>query len=154
MLVESFEEAHKLLRRAQDNDAFRRYLARRTALLIPVGIAMVVSGVALAAGTVVFLGGTSSLLVLPAILLVPVVLVGSVAVQLYLFGAWLELRALAEALSHPAGRPSVPWPLVAGFFFVPFAMLAAVSWTAALAVVVLMAASPLLYVYFDARHAR
>jgi hypothetical protein len=150
-MLETFEEAHKLLRRAQDNEAFRRYLARRAQFLIPVGIAMLVSGIALAAGTVVFLGGTSPLLVLPAILLVPVVLAGSVFIQLYLFGSWLELRALARALGRSAGRPGVPWALVAGLLAVPFAMLAIVSWQTALGVVVLTAGAPFLYAYLEDR---
>lgn len=150
-MLETFEEAHSLLRRAQDNEAFRRYLARRSPFLIPVGMAMLVSAIALAAGTVVFLGGTSPLLVLPAILLVPVVLAGSVFVQLYVFGSWLELRALARALGRSAGRPAVPWALVAALLVAPFAMLAAVSWQTALGVVVLMAAAPLLYAYFENR---
>lgn len=150
-MLETFEEAHKLLRRAQENEAFRRYLARRAQFLIPVAVAMLVSAIALAAGTVVFLGGTSPLFVLPAILLVPVVLAGSLFVQLYVFGCWLELRALARALGHSAGRPAVPWALVAGLLVVPLAMLAAVSWPSALGVVVLMAAAPLLYGHFEDR---
>jgi hypothetical protein len=150
-MLETFEEAQRLLRRAQDNDAFRRYLARRSRLLIPVAGAMLVIGVALAAGTVVFLGGASPLLVLPAILLVPVVLAGSVFVQLYVFGSWLELRALARALGRTAGRPAVPWVLVAGLLVVPLAMLAAVSWGSALALVVLMAGTPFFYAHFDDR---
>ena len=163
-MFETFEEAHSLLRRAQENDAFNRYLTRRRELLMPVALAMLLVAISLAAGTVVFLGGTSSLLVLPAILLIPVVLVGSLFVQLYLFGAWLELRALAAALGHGAGSPKVPWVLAAGLVAAPLAMLAAVSWPAALGVVVLLAASPLLYAHFDraserrpahpARHAR
>lgn len=150
-MLETFEDAHRLFRHAQENEPFRRYLSRRTALLAPVAAAMVLTGIALAAGTVVFLGGTSSLLVLPAILLVPVVLAGSVFIQLYLFGTWLELRAIAEALGHATGRFPVPWALVVGLFLVPFAMLAAVSWLAAVGVVALTASAPLLYAHLDVK---
>ena len=66
MLLETFEEAHALLRRAQENDAFHRYLVRRKELLVALAIAMVLVAIALAAGTVVFLGGSSALLVLPS----------------------------------------------------------------------------------------
>jgi hypothetical protein len=141
LLLDPVNEAMNLLRRYQEGQGFRGYLRERTALLVPVGLLMLVTSLACAAATVLFLGGTRSFVVLLAILLVPFVLIGSAFVQAYVFAAWLEGRALAKALHrkpairgpisaklHEAGidlgsRPPVPWVLAAIFLALPLWML-------------------------------
>lgn len=130
-----------LVRRYQDGQGLRTYVKDRMALLAPVGLLMVFTSLAFAAGTVLYLGGTRSVLVLFALLLVPLVLAGSFVVQAYVFGTWLESRALAKALHRRPKRvgplaarllrygmdmgtvPPVPWVLALLFVALPLLML-------------------------------
>ncbi|MGH8629190.1 MAG: hypothetical protein ACREU7_00290, partial [Burkholderiales bacterium] len=122
-----------------------------------------------AVATLVFLGDIHPLLALPALLLLPVVLLGSLLVQFYVFFSWLENRALARALarrSRPAQGfaaqwlekkagvdlgtpPPVPWILAALVLFVPLVMLASFALEFALGLVVLAILAPIVYARFD-----
>ena len=162
------KEAMNLAHRFQEGEVFRLYVFRRMRLVIPVGLLILLTSIACAAGTVVFLGGARPLLVLLAILLLPFILIGSLFVQVYVFFSWLESRALARtharriapAPGSLAARlrdlgadmgsfPPVPWGLAAIFLLAPLAMLALVAAKLALALIVAHILVPILYARFD-----
>jgi hypothetical protein len=152
LLLDPLNEGMGLVRRDQEGQGFRGYVKERMALLVPVGLLMAVTSIALAAGTVLYLGGTRSALVLLAILLVPFVLVGSFFVQAYTFASWLESRALAKALHHrprDRGLPPVPWVLAALFVLLPLAMLFSVVPVLAAALVALHILAPFAFARLD-----
>ena len=107
------------------------------------------------------------MLVLLAILLAPFVLIGSFFVQMYVFGAWLENRALAQALHHSPRRsgplaarlrkagidmgtlPPVPWALAALFLFLPLAMLTEALPKLGFSLIALLVVAPFVYARLD-----
>ncbi len=158
-----FEDAQKLAERYQKGDAFKLYVAERMYLVIPAVVAFLLVSIVCTAATVVFLAGSRSWLMLPSLILAPLILIGSLFVQIYVFFSWLELRALARALGHAAkpaagtpawlskipvmnsgNIPPVPWVLAAIFLLAPLVILAKLSWLAALALVVVAAVAPVL----------
>lgn len=163
------KDAQNLAHRFQEGEVFRLYVLRRMRLVIPVGLLILLTSIACAAATVVFLGGARPLLVLLAILLVPFILIGSLFVQVYVFFSWLESRALAGTharRTEPAqgsltarltrnlradmgSFPPVPWGLAAIFLLAPLAMLALVAAKLALALIVLLVLAPILYARLD-----
>ena len=167
--TETLSEARNLAHRFQEGEAFRLYVLRRRWLVIPVGLVILLVGLACAAATVLFLAGGGSWLALPAFLLAPFILIGSLFVQLYVFFSWLESRALAQAfrrrakpaqgafarwLAKKTGAdlgtlPPVPWILAAVVLAAPLAMLALVAPMAALLLIPLALATPILYAVFD-----
>jgi hypothetical protein len=102
-----------------------------------------------------------------ALLLVPVVLFGSFFVQAYVFGSWLEARALAKALQRRprapgpirarlvkakidiGAMPPVPWVLAILFLGFPLAMLVSVAPLWAWTLVVLHIAAPFAFARLD-----
>jgi hypothetical protein len=168
-LLGAVNDALDLVRRFQELEGFRAYLLGRLPLIVPIGLLIVVTSIACAAATVLYLGGTRSFLVLLAMLLVPFVLAGSLFVQAYTFFSWLESRALAQALHRKAPRgpmaawmirklgvdmgslPSVPWVLAAIFLLLPLAMLVMVAPTFGLALIVLLVLAPVVFARFDRR---
>jgi hypothetical protein len=167
--LETLVEAQKLAHRYREREGVRLYVLERKWLVIPAALVTVLISIACAAGTVVFLAGAYSLLVLPALLLAPVILVGSLFVQMYVFFYWLENRALARELGHRAkpahgmlaawlsnklgvdmGKfPPVPWILATVVLFAPLAMLAYFALNVALVLIVLAILMPILYARFD-----
>ena len=80
----------------------------------------------------------------PTFVLAPFVLLGSFFVETFVFFSWLEGRALAQALGRRSrtpfdfgAMPRVPWVLAALFLGLPLLLLAAVSLTAALVLILL-----------------
>jgi len=77
--------------------------------------------------------------------LAPFVLVGSFFVEAFVFFSWLEGRALTQALGRRSKRDldfgqmpqNVPWVLAALFLVLPLLILASVSFTAALVLILL-----------------
>lgn len=167
--LETLKEAQNLARRYQEGKALRLYVRERMRLVIPIGLLIVVISVTCAVATLVFLGDIHPLLALPALLLLPVILIGGLLVQFYVFFSWLENRALARALAHrarpapgPMARwlrdkvgadmgiaPPVPWVLAALTFFVPLVLLASFALEFALGLVVLAVLAPIAYARFD-----
>ncbi len=167
--LETLKEAQNLAHRFQEAEGFRLYVLERKRLMIPAVLVIVLISIACAAGTVVFLAGAYSLLALPALLLAPVILIGSLFVQVYVFFYWLENRALARALGHRAKPaqgmlaawlsrklgvdmgtfPPVPWILATIVLFAPLAMLAYFALNVALVLIVLAILMPILYARFD-----
>jgi hypothetical protein len=167
-VVNTLNDARGLLQRFQQGEGFQRYVHSRTMLVAPIGLLVLVTSVAFAAAVVVFLAGTRFWLGLPALLLSPFVLIGSLGVQLYVFFSWLEGRALVLALGHRTAKrgaaakwiaknlraemgspPQVPWILAAVFLVAPLTALMAVSAKAAIALILLHIAAPILYARFD-----
>jgi hypothetical protein len=167
--LETLSEAQNLAHRFKEGEGLRLYVLERKRLVIPAVLVIVIISIACAAGTVVFLAGAYSLLVLPALLLAPVILVGSLFVQMYVFFYWLENRALAQALGHRAKPatgmlaawlsrklgvnmgtlPPVPWILATFVLFAPLVMLAYFALKAALVLIVLAILMPILFARFD-----
>lgn len=167
LLLDPLNEALDLVRRFQEGQGFRGYVMQRRGLLVPIALLMLLTSVSCAAATVMYLGGTRSLLVLLAFLLVPFVLAGSLFVQAYVFVFWLEGRALAKALHRAPPKPGpisarlrkagidmgavppVPWVLAALFLVLPLAMLVAVAPKLAAGLIVLQIAAPVVFARFD-----
>jgi hypothetical protein len=167
VFLRAFDDALNLLQRYQQPGGFRSYVRERMRFIAPIGALMAVTSMGCAAATVLYLGGTRPMLVLLSILLVPFVLLGSFFVQAYVFGFWLENRALAKALRHsPAGSgpmaarlrkaginvgsvPPVPWVLAAIFLLLPLAMLAMVVPWLGMLLIVLLVAAPVAYARVD-----
>jgi hypothetical protein len=167
-VADTINEARGLLQRFQQGEGFQRYVHSRMASIAPVALLMLVTSVAFAAATVVFFAGTRFWLGLPALILSPFILLGSLAVQLYVFFSWLEGRGLALALGHRTAkhgrvaawiaknlradmgaRPALPWLFAAIFLLAPLVVLMAVSAKAAIALILLHLLSPIFYARFD-----
>jgi hypothetical protein len=169
--LRTLEDAMKLLQRYDKGEGFQRYVKGRLALVVPMALLMIGTGIAFASATIV-LAGPRIWLALPSMILAPVLLLGSVFVQAYLFFSWLENRAMAQALGHPTqppgriGRwvakhlraelgapPSVPWDFAAVFLALPLLILWVVSWQIAGGLVLLYIAAVIAYARLDRREA-
>jgi hypothetical protein len=168
--LQTLTHAQDLARRFREVEGIRLYVQERQALVVAATLVIVLMSLASAVGVVVFLADRHSLLALLGILLLPVVLVGSFFVLVYVFFSWIEGRALARELGNrhrpPPGAatlwlskkiglhmgpfPPVPWFLAALVLFVPLALLAAAWLNAALAVILLGILMPIVYAKFDA----
>lgn len=167
--LETLKEAQNLANRFREGEGFRFYVDERKWLVIPAVLFIVLISIACAAGTVVFLAGAHGLLTLLALVLAPVILIGSLFVQMYVFFYWLENRALALALSH-RGKPAqgmlaawlsrklgadmgtpppVPWFLATVVLFAPLVMLAYFALNVAMVLIVLAILMPILFARFD-----
>jgi hypothetical protein len=143
-LEKNYRDAMKLLARFREAPGFREYLRRRAAFVVPAAALFAMVSIACAAAVVIFLAERHPLLALPGMLLGPFVLVGSFFVQAFVFFSWLEGRALTHALGRRSREPldfgqlpRVPWLLAALFLVLPFWVLSAVSFTAALVLILL-----------------
>lgn len=167
--LETLKEAQNLANRFREGEGFRFYVDERKWLVIPAVLVIVLISIACAAGSVVFLAGAYSLLTLLALLLAPVILIGSLFVQIYVFFYWLENRALARALGHRASPaqgmlaawlsrklgadmgtpPPVPWILATVVLFAPLLMLAYFALKAALVLIAVAILMPIVFARFD-----
>jgi hypothetical protein len=144
-LERNFKDATKLYTRFRQAQGFRQYLQRRAAFVVPMVALFVLVSVACTAATVIFLADRHALLALPGMMLAPFVLIGSLFVEAFVFFSWLEGRALAQALGRRSKRDfdfgqmpqNVPWVLAALFLVLPLFILASVSFTAALVLILL-----------------
>jgi hypothetical protein len=167
LFLDPLNDGMNLLRRYQEGQGFRGYVMGRTMLLAPIAVLLLLTSLACAAATVMYLGGLQPLLVLLSLLLAPVILVGSAFVQAYVFLSWLENRALAKALRRaprPAGpiaaqlrkagidlgtMPRVPWILAFVFLFLPLSMLVAIMPGVGMALIALHIISPIAFARLD-----
>jgi hypothetical protein len=167
--IGTVQEARNLAARFVEGDAFRSYVRHRKYLVIPALLLILAIALSSTVASVVFAAGTRPLFVLMALILAPIVVLGSLFVQVYVFFAWLEGRALARMSAHrpkPArGKlatwlasnlhadlgdpPPVPWALAVFFVVAPMAILAYVAIKLALALTVLAVLAPVLYSRFD-----
>ena len=161
-------ETQNLWQRFQRGGAFRNYVRHRLLLVVPSLLIFVMFSVATAAATVIELGGTRSILVMVGLLAAPLLLLGSLFVQVFVFLQWLENRAISQATHHQAKTvkeelrnvPSTLWAVVKGFPIViqvigaalllgPLVFVWAMSAKVALLLVVLVAATPAAYSVLD-----
>ena len=103
-VLHSAEELLKLAQRFDNGQGFRRYVKERLALVAPLALLMLATAIVFASALIVF-AGPHIWLALPAMILAPFVLVGSLLVQAFLYFSWLENRAMAKALGHAVGSP-------------------------------------------------
>src|SRR5438552_16622913 len=131
--MDIFTEARNLVERYQKGDAFRLHVHARLALVVPMLVLYFAFSIALSLGLFGVMG-TSGLGVFLAMVLVPFVLLGSFALQAFVFFSWLELRALKPMLAHHAASargtwvsklrsrlgkpPPIPWISVAVLVFI------------------------------------
>jgi hypothetical protein len=143
-LEKTWKDALKLAARFREAQGFREYLRRRAAFVVPAVALFAMVSIACAAAIVIFLAERHAMLALPGMVLAPFVLVGSFFVESFVFFSWLEGRALSQALGRRSKEPldfgqlpRVPWILGALFLILPLLVLAAVSFTAALILILL-----------------
>ena len=169
-LLDPIGDALALLRRLQSNEMFQRYLRERWLYALPLVAGVAISGLALAWGTMAFIGHAGTFLaVLAAIVFALMVLAGSVLVQAYVVLSWLEGRSLAKLQGHrrvrdrgPAARwiarylgvdlgppPRVPWVLALVFIALPAAMLLSVAPAIAAGVAVFLLVAAIIYARRD-----
>lgn len=162
--MDIFSEARNLAQRYEKGDAFRRHVEARLALVLPVLLLFVACSIALGLG-VVALMGTSALRTFLGVLLMPLILIGSLFLQIYVFFSWIELRALEPMLAHHSagGRhtwltklrsrlgkpPAVPWVPTVLFLLVPFVLLVLASLKIASLVLAAAILLPLVYAHLD-----
>lgn len=161
-----FNETTGLVRRFIEGDAFKHYVQRRILLVILALLVFLAFSIGITAGTMMFVGGTRSILVLFAMILSPFILFGSLFVEVFVFFGWLEGRAIGAVSGHkaelPQGKlsvasvrkglgqmPPVPWVLAAIFIPVPFLCLLLLNLGWALLLLVLLIATPLVYILLD-----
>jgi hypothetical protein len=143
-LEKTFRDAMKLAGRFQKAEGFRAYLLRRAAFVVPAVALFALISIACAAAMVILLAERHAMLALLGMGLAPFVLLGSFFVEAFVFFSWLEGRALAQVLGRRSHEPfnfgpmpRVPWLLAALFLVLPLLVLAAVSGTAALVLILL-----------------
>jgi uncharacterized integral membrane protein len=167
--LETLKDAQNLWKRFEQGKAFRLYVYDRILLVIPVLLLILVTSVACSAAIIVSFSSAHPFFALPAIILMPAILVGSLLVQVYVFFSWLENRAMAKSLVKGSKRkqgaisawiqaklganmgtpPPVPWALATVVLFVPLAMLASFALNAALVLVVLAIVAPIVFAILD-----
>jgi hypothetical protein len=154
-MLATLNDAVGLAHRFLEAEMFRNYVMQRLRLVVPICCLILFVSVAGAAGVMLALGEMSRALVLVGLILLPIIVVGSLFVQAYLFFSWLEIRALHHrGGAAPAGLslgelPKVPWILAGAVVFLPLALLALVAWKAALVLVALTVLAPFLYLSLD-----
>ena len=100
--MHTLTEAQNLLKRYREGTAFRYYVEERMPLVLLAVIVFLGYSLATTAATIVFVGGTSGFLTFLAMVCAPFLLIGSLAVLLFVFFSWLETRALGRAPRQPA----------------------------------------------------
>jgi hypothetical protein len=158
-------EARNLAQRYEKGDAFRLHVRARSSLVVPVLLLFLAFSIALGLGLFGVMG-TSGFGVFLAMVFVPFVLLGSFALQCFVFFSWLELRALEPMLPHHAAPargnwlcrlrsrlgkppPAIPWIAVTLLVFIPFLLLALASLKAAALVLVAAVLTPVVYALLD-----
>ena len=158
-------EAQNLLKRYREGTAFRYYVEERMPLVMFAVVVFLAYSLATTAATIVFLGGTSGFLTFLAMVFAPFLLLGSLAVLLFVFFSWLETRAMGTmrrkpdldfrrirsmpALRSAVERLPVPWIFAAVFLLLPFVVTLLLSAKTALALLVGAAIAPTLFSVLD-----
>ena len=154
-LLGTINDAIGLFNRFREGETFRHYVEQRLRLVVPACCLMLLVAASSGAGVLLALGQIHRGLVLAGVLLMPVVLIGSLFVQAYVFFNWLENRALAHR-NHPEAKagmgplPQIPWILATAVIILPLVLLATVAWHGALAIVLVAVLAPFAYAMLDA----
>ncbi|MGQ0544841.1 MAG: hypothetical protein ACT4P3_05830 [Betaproteobacteria bacterium] len=163
------EDALALAARFRDAEGLSRHAVQRKPLLQGASAALGLLGLGCGAGVFLFFAGLSNWTALPGVLLAPLAAACSLAVIFYVFFSWIEARALAQALGHRTSqasfvetwlrkrlradlmaRPQVPWLAAALFVGLPFALLALAAPIAAVVLLLVGIATPVVYARLDA----
>jgi len=158
-------EAQNLLKRYREGSAFRYYVEERMPLVLFAVVVFLGYSVATTAATIVFVGGTHGFLTFLAMVFAPFLLLGSLAVLLFMFFSWLETRAMGKtarrasvdlrrirsvpALRSALERLPVPWLFAAVFILLPFIVTLLLSAKTALALLVGASLAPALFSILD-----
>jgi hypothetical protein len=147
--MQFLEDAQNLIGRFKGSQHFRKHVNDRAPLIIAVAAVLLLASAAITVGTVLYLGGKSSVLVLLGMISAPFLLLGSLAVQLYLLFSWLEERALAPVAGRKPKPPPIPVAPAAVFILVPFIGLVLLTWKAALGLILIVGLTIGGYVLLD-----
>ena len=158
-------EAQNLLKRYREGAAFRYYVEERMPLVLLAVVVFLGYSVATTAATIVFVGGTHGFLTFVAMVFAPILLIGTLAVLLFIFFSWLETRAMGKGARRPGvdlrrirsmpalrsavERLPVPWVFAAVFVLLPFIVTMLLSATTALALLVGASLAPALFSILD-----
>ena len=161
-------DAKRLLYRFREVDSLSLYVRRNKWLVTFAILVILLTSLASLLGIFSLLPDMHWFFVLPLLVLLPVFLAGSLFVQMFVFFSWIEGRSLARVVRRrrePRGPvakwllrklgldmspfPPVPWILAVVFLFLPLGLLLHVWPLAALAVILLGGAMPVLYARFD-----
>ncbi len=169
MRLKTLRNTKSLMERLRDGTALQDYISRRWPLLAPVVFIMLLISIVCTTAIFVSTGKVHSLLMLLAIVVAPVILLGSAFVQLYAFLHWIEGRIMTRALRSRAKTgtrvraswskrklgidlgpfPPVPWVLATVTLFFPLAVLFTIAWKAVLAIVIVAVLIPVAYAVID-----
>lgn len=164
------EDALALSARFRDVEGLSRHAAQRKPLLQGVSAVLVLLGLGCGAGVFIFLAGLRTWLTLPAVLVAPLVALGSLLVIFFVFFSWIEGRALAQALGHGTGPapgplarwlrkklradlgavPAIPWLPTGLLVFLPLTLLVAAAPPGGILVILIAVATPVVYARLDA----
>lgn len=161
-------DAKRLLYRFREVDSLSLYIGRNKWLVTCAVLVILLTSLASLLGMFTLLPDMHWFFVLPLLVLLPIFLAGSLFVQMFVFFSWIEGRSLARVLGRrrkPRGPvakwllrkfgldmspfPPVPWILAVVFLFLPLGLLSHVWPLAALGVIMLGVAMPILYARFD-----
>jgi hypothetical protein len=142
-------DVQNLIGRYKDGDAFRKHVNDRLAMVIAVAAVLLLASASITVGTVLYLGGKSSALVLFGMISAPFLLLGSLLAQLYVFFSWLEERAVAPVAGRKPKLPPIPIAPAVIFVLLPFLGLLLLTWKAALGLLVLVALTLVGYALLD-----
>jgi len=169
-LLDPIDQSLQLLRRSQNNKEFQSYLRERWLFALPLVVGIVLSSLALTVAALTFVAGAGAFLgFLATIILAPIVLVASLAVQAHLLLSWIEGRLLAKLLGRrdprergPIGAwlarnfrvdlrplPQVPWVPALVFFVLPVLMLFRVATLTAVALLVFQFVAAIVFALRD-----
>ena len=162
-------DAKRLLYRFREVDSLSFYVRRNKWLVTLAILVILLTSLASLLGIFSLLPDMHWFFVLPLLVLLPIFLAGSLFVQMFVFFSWIEGRSLARVVRRgrklPRGPvakwllrkigldmspfPPVPWMLAVVFLFLPLGLLLHVWPLAALVVIMLGVAMPILYARFD-----
>jgi hypothetical protein len=144
-----FTDAANLYARYKQSEVLRRHVDKRVAIVIAVAAVLLLASASISVGTALYLGGRSTAMVLAGLVAAPFVLLGSLAVQLYVFFSWLEARALAEIARPRAKMAPIPIAPAVIFVLLPFIGLCLLTWHGALGLVLIVAFTFAGYLFID-----
>lgn len=169
LLTDTLENAQALLKRLRDVESFNCYVHERMPGILAALLVMFLISIGCVMGIVTLLPDMHWMFVLPMLFVLPVVLVGSMFTEVYVFFSWIEGRSMEKALGsrRKAARgalgnwlqrklridigpfPPVPWFLTTLFLVLPLVMLAYTWLPAAAGFAALGILMPLVYAFLD-----
>ena len=152
--MDILHEPQNLFQRYKHGDAFRHYVHHRLPLIVAALVVFLTVSTATTAAMVVYFGGTNGFVVIACLVLAPLVLVGSLFVQTFMFFSWIERRAIDRVSGRKPCTiqehlPEIPWVLAGLFLVLPFFILALVSIKIAATLLVVGILTPVAYSYLD-----